>query len=116
MSIAGNWKLKIATPIGAQAVTLLITERDGVIEGVAQGAAETVPMLNPTLDGNRFTWSQSITRPMRLNLTFDVTIDGDTLTGASKAGRLPSSKVTGVREAASVTARDAAEKSGGEPA
>ncbi|MDJ1136122.1 hypothetical protein [Streptomyces iconiensis] len=39
---------------------------------------------------------------MRLNLAFAVTVDGDTLTGTSKAGRLPSSKVTGVRRTTAV--------------
>ena len=34
---------------------------------------------------------------MRLNLEFDVVVDGDRLTGHSKAGRLPRSAVTGVR-------------------
>jgi hypothetical protein len=34
---------------------------------------------------------------MRLNLEFDVVVDGDALTGHSKAGRLPRSAVTGVR-------------------
>jgi hypothetical protein len=34
---------------------------------------------------------------MRLNLAFTVTLAGDTLTGTSKAGRLPASKVTGQR-------------------
>jgi hypothetical protein len=34
---------------------------------------------------------------MRLNLEFDVVVDGDRLTGQSKAGRLPRSAVTGVR-------------------
>lgn len=43
------------------------------------------------------TWQQRITKPMRLNLTFDVLLDGDTMTGTSKAGRLPSSGVTGRR-------------------
>ena len=51
------------------------------------------------LDGNRLTWAQSITKPLRLNLTFDVTIDGDEMAGRSKAGRLPSSKVIGRRAA-----------------
>ncbi|MGW0085085.1 DJ-1/PfpI family protein [Streptomyces sp. NPDC003393] len=48
-------------------------------------------------DGNRPTWRQAVTKPMRLNLAFDVTVDGDTLKGTSKAGRLPSSRVTGER-------------------
>lgn len=34
---------------------------------------------------------------MRLNLAFTVTLADDTLTGTSKAGRLPASKVTGQR-------------------
>ncbi len=97
MSVAGFWNIKIATPIGAQAVTLVITEHDGVLVGVAQGEAETTPMVKLAFDGQRLTWAQSITKPMRLNLTFDVTIDGDTLAGTSKAGLLPTSKVTGVR-------------------
>jgi len=72
-------------------------ERDGVIEGIARGATETTPLIDPVLVGDRLTWSQEITRPMRLNLTFEVTIDGDTLSGTSKAGRLPPSKVSGKR-------------------
>jgi hypothetical protein len=40
---------------------------------------------------------------MRLNLAFAVTIDGDTLTGTSKAGRLPASKVTGRRRTVRAT-------------
>jgi hypothetical protein len=34
---------------------------------------------------------------MKLTLKFDVTVDGDTMTGTSKAGILPSSKVNGTR-------------------
>lgn len=52
---------------------------------------------NVVLDGDRLTWKQAITKPMRLNLAFAVRIDGDTLTGTSRAGRLPASKVTGER-------------------
>lgn len=100
MSITGSWKVTISTPIGKQFVVLEISERDGTITGIAKGDAESVPMLNPVLVGNRLTWTQSITRPMRLHLTFDVTFDGDTLSGTSKAGMLPSSKVTGTRVAA----------------
>jgi hypothetical protein len=34
---------------------------------------------------------------MRLNLDFDVVVDGDRLIGHSRAGRLPRSVATGVR-------------------
>lgn len=96
-SITGNWNIKIATPIGAQSVVLELIEKDGVVEGFAKGNVEITPLIDPVLNGNRLTWKQSITKPMRLNLTFDVTIDGDILTGTSKAGMLPTSNVTGRR-------------------
>ena len=49
------------------------------------------------LDGDRLTWKQAVTKPVRLNLAFAVTVTGDTLTGTSQAGRLPASQVTGER-------------------
>jgi hypothetical protein len=97
MSLTGTWNIRISTPIGTQSVVLELTENSGAVEGIVKGEAESTPLINPVLDGNRLTWRQSITKPMRLNLTFDVVIDGDTLTGTSKAGMLPASKVTGTR-------------------
>ena len=98
-SVAGTWNLVIDTPIGKQRAALILSARDGVLHGMArdQRYGEEVPLANLVLDGNRLTWTQSITKPMRLNLTFDVIIDGDEMTGRSKAGRLPGSKVTGRR-------------------
>ncbi len=103
MSVAGSWNITIVTPIGKQSAVLELTESDGVIAGIAKGGAESTPLIDPVLDGDRLTWAQSITKPMRLNLTFDVTVDGDTLTGTSKAGRLPTSKVTGRRVTGAVS-------------
>ena len=48
-------------------------------------------------DGQRITWRQSVTKPIRLNLGFDVVVDGDRFGGHSRAGRLPRSAVAGVR-------------------
>lgn len=97
MSLTGTWNLRISTPVGTQSAVLELTEHDGVVAGVAKNDAETLPLINPVLHGTRFSWQLSITKPMRLNLTFDVTINGDTLTGTSKAGILPSSRVIGTR-------------------
>ncbi|WP_093622925.1 hypothetical protein [Streptomyces sp. 3213.3] len=79
-------------------VVIELHEREGVLTGVARGAGEAVPLADISLDGDRLTWKQAVTKPMRLNLAFDVTVDGHTLRGTSKAGRLPSSKVTGERQ------------------
>jgi hypothetical protein len=97
VDVTGDWELIIRTPIGRQEVTLELERRDGVLAGRARGSAESVPLQNLTARGHQLTWDQSITRPLRLNLHFDVRVTGDELTGTSRAGRLPSSRVTGRR-------------------
>ncbi|MGW6415757.1 hypothetical protein [Streptomyces sp. NPDC055055] len=97
MSVEGTWNLSVSTPIGRIKAVVELRERDGVLTGVARGACEEVPLREITRDDRRLTWKQTIARPMRLDLAFDVLVDGDTLTGTSRAGRLPASKVTGER-------------------
>jgi hypothetical protein len=94
---AGTWDVTLDTPIGKMAVVFEIHENDGVISGEARSDKETVPFLDAVADGSRLTWSQAVTTPMRLTLKFDVVVEGDTMTGTSKAGMLPSSKVSGHR-------------------
>jgi hypothetical protein len=101
ISAEGTWNLVIDTPMGKQRTALTLSTQDGAPRGVArdQRHGEEVAVTDLVLDGNRLTWAQAITKPMRLNLTFDVTIHDDEMTGRSKAGRLPGSKVTGHRVA-----------------
>lgn len=100
MSVEGTWNLSISTPIGKMNAVVELRRQDGILTGVARGAGEEVALNDVAVVGNRLTWKQAVTKPMRLNLAFDVTVDGDTLKGTSKAGRLPSSKVTGERRTA----------------
>ncbi|MFD8705670.1 hypothetical protein ACFV1W_24175 [Kitasatospora sp. NPDC059648] len=95
--IQGVWELTVVTPVGRVRPVIELRSRDGELVGTARGVGETLPLRDIVLDGDRLTWKQSVTRPVRLDLTFTVTVDGDTLTGSSKAGRLPSSEVTGRR-------------------
>jgi hypothetical protein len=104
MPVEGTWDLSIATPIGKIKAVVELRRQDDVLTGVAHGAGEEVTLGDVVLDGDRLTWKQAITKPMRLNLVFDVTVDGDTLTGTSGAGRLPASKVTGRRHTVRATA------------
>lgn len=106
MGANGIWDVKIKTPIGSLAVIYRFTESDGVLTGTAEGKGETVALEDIVVTNNagtdqprgrRVTWKQSITKPMRLNLEFDVTVDGDRMSGHSKAGRLPRSAVSGTR-------------------
>ena len=97
MELIGQWDVTIKTPIGSMAVVYAFTESDGALTGTATGKSETVQLHDITVAAQRVTWRQSVTKPMRLNLEFDVEVDGDRLSGHSRAGRLPRSAVTGVR-------------------
>ncbi|MFD7610793.1 hypothetical protein [Streptomyces sp. NPDC059828] len=94
--------LTMRTPIGSIDAEMTFTEHDGALRGVAVGKAETVELSDVRVlradAGERLTWRQSITKPMRLNLDFDVLVAGDEMHGHSRAGRLPRSRVTGVRK------------------
>lgn len=93
----GNWDATIVTPIGKLQVKLSISTSKHMIQGTATQGDETVEFLNPVFQDNRLIWSLRITKPMRLNLKFEVTANGDHMTGIAKAGILPASKLTGKR-------------------
>ncbi|CAM5299506.1 hypothetical protein SAVIM338S_00422 [Streptomyces avidinii] len=97
MSAEGIWDLTVSTPIGRIKAVVELRRTDGVLSGSAHGAGEEVPLGEVALDGDRLTWKQAVTQPLRLNLVFALTVDGDTLTGTARAGGLPASKVTGRR-------------------
>lgn len=104
-TVTGTWDLTMRTPLGKIGAQVTIVDAGGTLSGEAVGTSETVPLENiqvrPDPAGQRVTWRQSITRPMRLNLDFDVVVSGDVVEGSSRAGRLPASTVTGHRTGAS---------------
>jgi hypothetical protein len=100
-TIAGTWELKLRTPIGTLTADYTFVETAEGLTGTATSKDETVSLADITTrttpEGERVTWRQSVTRPMRLHLDFDVTAVGDRLTGHSRAGRLPRTQITGRR-------------------
>jgi hypothetical protein len=102
--LTGTWHLRMKTPIGTIDADYRFTETGGGVTGTAVGAGEETTLENvvrtTTADGERLTWQQRITKPLRLNLEYDVTVTGDTLAGHSRAGRLPRTAVTGERTGA----------------
>lgn len=97
MGIVGDWDVRIKTPVGTLAVVYRFDSRDGVLSGTAAGRQETVELTDIVVAGDQVTWRQTIAKPMRLKLEFDVRVTGDALSGHSRAGRLPRSAVSGTR-------------------
>ena len=100
-SLPGTWSLTMKTPIGSIQATMTFDYSGDTLTGIATGGGETIELLDVQSvavdDGEHVTWSQSIRKPMRLNLDFDVVVHGDSMAGVSRAGRLPKSRVSGTR-------------------
>jgi hypothetical protein len=99
--LLGHWAVQMRTPVGSIAADMTFDETPDGFTGSAAGKSETVPLRNIRIevsgDAPHVTWQQSITKPLRLDLEFDVTLEGDEMFGHSRAGRLPKSTVTGTR-------------------
>ena len=95
----GTWNVVIKTPLGTQQVAYEFRREGEALRGLARQGDDVTELQDPQLNGTRLTWTQQVTRPLKLRLFFDVTVDGDTLAGTAKAGALPASQVSGARSA-----------------
>ncbi|MFY1636729.1 hypothetical protein ACN27F_26205 [Solwaraspora sp. WMMB335] len=100
MSVEGFWAVTVSTPLGTRRTVLELFTRDGALQGISRGEKEHLELQDLRLDGDQLSWYQSITKPIRMNLAFEVVIDGDEMTGTAKGGPMPAAKVSGRREPA----------------
>jgi hypothetical protein len=100
VSVEGFWKLAVSTPLGTRNTVLELYTEDGVLKGISRGEKEQLVLQDLRQEGERLQWYQSITRPLRMDLVFDVTISGDDMAGTAKGGPMPAGKVSGRRELA----------------
>jgi hypothetical protein len=96
MSADGAWKTTINSPMGVQEGELDITTSGDSFTGTMKGRQGEQP-ISGKVDGDKLTWSASITSPFPITLEFTVTVNGDAMTGSVKAGAFGSSPLTGVR-------------------
>jgi len=96
MSAAGNWKITINTPMGAQEVTASITTNGDTFTGKTSGRMGDAE-ISGKVAGDTLTWSSAITNPMPMTLEFEATVAGDAMTGNVKLGAFGNAALSGVR-------------------
>jgi hypothetical protein len=98
MAVDGIWKITVDTPMGTQQGTLTLKTDGATLTGSQQSSTGgTMPVLNGKVDGNKLTWQSEMTQPFAVKLAFEVTVNGDSMTGEVKAGGFGSSALKGVR-------------------
>ncbi len=95
-SADGNWKITINTPMGAQEVTANITTSGDTFTGRTEGRMGSQE-IQGKVDGDTLTWSANITNPMPMQLDFQATVNGDSMTGNVKLGAFGNAPLSGTR-------------------
>lgn len=98
MSAAGTWKVTASTPVGPQVIQLHIAVAGDRFTGRAESALGDVDVAG-NVRGNTLSWVTEITKPMSMKVTFEVVVDGDTMSGTAKMGFLGKATLTGERVA-----------------
>jgi hypothetical protein len=99
MSVAGTYECITKTPMGEQKSDFTVVVDGDTFTGSNVGAMGSMDVENGKVDGNKLTWSMKMTVPMPMTLEGEATVDGDTLTGAVKAGAFGTFPMNGTRKA-----------------
>ena len=97
MSADGTWNLTMQTPMGERRSTLTLSTAGGTLTGKQEAEGNTTDISEGTANGNDVSWKVSITNPMPLTLTFNGTVDGNTLNGTADTGMFGSFPFEGTR-------------------
>ena len=98
MSIAGQWKVVLKSPMGAMPVDLNITElEDGRLEGTAKDKRQTMEIEEGHISGNEFSWVFNLKGMMKMKLVVSGSVDGDVLAASVTVGRRGTFPLNGER-------------------
>jgi hypothetical protein len=100
MSADGSWKITASTPVGPQIMHLQIHTQGDCFTGRIQSPMGDLDIAGSATE-NTLSWVTEITKPMSMKVSFEVVVDGDTISGTAKMGFFGRAKLKGERIAAS---------------
>jgi hypothetical protein len=84
--LEGTWSLTIKSPTGPMETTLLIERSGNTLSGSQSGQGLTSPISDVKFDGNKLSWTNHVTKPMKMKLECSGVIEGKNISGKVKAG------------------------------
>ena len=97
MSVDGNWKITMSTPMGERNADLTLQSSGSTLTGTQGADGQSGPIFDGTVNGDDVAWKISITNPMPLTLAFTGKVAGDTIGGEMGIGPMGSFPFKGVR-------------------
>ena len=96
MSAVGGWKVTLVAPMATQEMLLRVLTLDDNFTGVIESTMGNMNIAGTAIE-NRLQWVMDVKKPMRIKVTCEVAIEGDTLNGTAKLGIFGKAKMTGTR-------------------
>jgi cytochrome P450 len=97
-TLEGTWNLVVKGPTGPQPTVLVMKQEAGKLTGTMTGQGSTTAVSDVQVDGNKVSWVNHVTKPIKLKVTFTGEIKGNNLSGKAKAGFMGSYPFTAVKE------------------
>ena len=101
--IDGDWKMVLSTPMGPQEMKGHFESNGQSLSGFLS-SPEGQQSFTGTVEGRRVLFDLKVVKPMKITLKYDLTVEGDKLTGKVKMGIFGSAKLAGDRVRESVEA------------
>lgn len=96
ITVDGAWKMVLATPMGPQEMVARFTTEGEVLKGVLE-SDQGSQAFEGVARGSQLKWDMKVTKPMPITLKYDLTVDGNSISGKAKLGMFGTAKVTGAR-------------------
>jgi hypothetical protein len=82
--VQGKWNITIKTPMGDKSGVLELKTQGTALTGSISNAEYQAAISDGKVEGNKLTWSATITKPMRMSFKFSATVEDDRISGAAK--------------------------------
>jgi aerobic carbon-monoxide dehydrogenase large subunit len=96
-TVDGRWKMVMSPPAGPKQEMTATFQTDG---GALTGRLDSDhggQDFAGAVEGNRLKWEMKVTQPVSLTLKYDLTVEGDAISGKAKMGMFGSAKISGER-------------------
>jgi cytochrome P450 len=94
-----GWKVTLKTPMGPQEMTMQIVRQGATFTGRIESPMGSAPIEGGRIEGDNLSWVMDVKQPMKIKVSFDVSVQGDTMTGQAKLGMFGKAQVSGQRVA-----------------
>jgi len=95
-TVDGEWKMVMQTPMGPQEMTGRFETNGDQLSGELMSPEGSQDFMG-TVAGNQLKFNLAVEKPMKMTLKYNITVEGDQLTGKVKLGMFGSATLTGER-------------------